>query len=74
VRGARRGRPAGRAGDPRRSIEERYSGRGDYLTRIRGVAEKLAAERYILEVDVPRIVESAGEHWDWRMSAGAATH
>ena len=65
--------PASRAerdktGDPRRSIAERYAGRADYLAKVAEVANRLAAERYILQADVTAIVEAAGKHWDWRMS------
>jgi hypothetical protein len=58
-----------RTGDPRLSIEERYSSRADYLAKIRKVADRLAAERYVRQRDVPAIVEAAGKHWDWRMAA-----
>jgi len=59
--------------DPRLSIEERYSGRTDYLAEVEAVAERLAQERYILQVDIPLIVEQAGRHWDWRMTEGQPT-
>jgi hypothetical protein len=67
-----------KTGDPRRSIEERYSGRADYLSKIEQVAQRLAEERYILAGDVPAIVAEAGKHWDWRVpdnkvSEGAPT-
>jgi hypothetical protein len=55
-----------KAGDPRLSIEERYNGRADYLAKIEQVARRLAQERYVLERDVPAIIEAAGKHWDWR--------
>jgi hypothetical protein len=57
-----------KTGDPRRSIEERYAGRADYLAKVEQVANRLAAERYVLQRDVPAIVEAAGKHWDWRMT------
>jgi hypothetical protein len=57
-----------KAGDPRLSIEERYSGRADYLAKIERVATRLAEERYILPRDVPAIVAAAAKHWDWRIS------
>lgn len=57
-----------KTGDPRRSIAERYAGRADYLAKVAEVANRLAAERYILQPDVTAIVEAAGKHWDWRMS------
>ena len=57
-----------KTGDPRLSIEERYAGRADYLAKVAQVANRLAEERYVLQRDVPAIVEAAGKHWDWRMT------
>ncbi|MGD9906355.1 MAG: alpha/beta hydrolase domain-containing protein, partial [Vicinamibacterales bacterium] len=59
-------------GDPRRSMEERYAGRADYLAKIDAVAAALARERYVLERDLVAIRDAAARHWDWRM-AGTAT-
>ena len=56
-----------KAGDPRLSLEERYQSRADYLKRIEDAANKLAADRYVLQEDVPVIVKAAGDHWDWTM-------
>ncbi len=57
-----------KTGDPRPSIEERYADRADYLAKVTQVASRLAAARYVLQRDVPAIVEAAGKHWDWRMT------
>jgi len=46
-------------GDPRRSLAERYRDEADYATKVRGAALQLAAERYLLEEDVERVVEAA---------------
>jgi hypothetical protein len=46
-------------GDPRRSLAERYRDEADYVTKVRAVALELAAERYLLEEDVERVVEAA---------------
>jgi hypothetical protein len=54
-----------RAGDPRRSVEERYRGRDQYLAEIAKAANDLAAKGYLLKGDVPRIVEQAGTRWDY---------
>lgn len=59
-----------KTGDPRLSIEERYSGRADYLVKVEQVARRLVQERYILADDVAGILEEAGRHWDWRLSGG----
>jgi hypothetical protein len=57
-----------KARDPRLSIEERYAGRADYLGKVTEVAKRLAAERYVLERDLPAIIDAASKHWDWRMT------
>jgi hypothetical protein len=53
------------AGDPRRSVEERYRGRDQYLAEITKAANDLVAKGYLLKRDVPRIVEQAGTRWDY---------
>jgi hypothetical protein len=59
--------------DPRPSIEERYSSRADYLRRVEEVANRLAGERYILQEHVKRIVDAAGQHWDYMMSGSGSS-
>jgi hypothetical protein len=51
-------------GDPRRSIEERYASKEDFLERVREEAAALVEERYLLEADVEPIVQQAGLRWD----------
>jgi hypothetical protein len=46
-------------GDPRRSLAERYRDEADYVSKVRAAAVQLAAERYLLEEDVDRVVEAA---------------
>lgn len=53
-----------RTGDPRRSIAERYRDRGDYEARVRAAAEQLAADRYILEEDVPLVIANCLARYD----------
>jgi hypothetical protein len=63
-----------KSGDPRPSIEERYSSRALYLGVIERVANRLAGERYVLQEHVKRIVDAAGQHWDLMMaSTGSAS-
>jgi len=50
--------------DPRRSIEERYDSRDDFLTQVEATGRELIAERYLLEDDLAPIMERAAEHWD----------
>jgi hypothetical protein len=52
-----------RSGDPRLSIEERYSGVDDYLRLYREATEKLVKERFILPQDVPAILERGKAEW-----------
>ena len=61
-----------KTGDPRLSVAERYADRADYLAKVTQVANRLAAERYLLQRDVPGIIEAAGSHWDWRMTGAQA--
>ena len=67
VHSAARGRRpiATQSGDPRRSIEERYRGRDQYLAEITKAANDLVAKGYLLKNDVPRIVAQAGTRWDY---------
>lgn len=60
-----------KAGDPRPSIAERYSGRSQYLTRVEAAARELAQQRFLLEADIPGVVRLAGRHWDEIISAPA---
>jgi hypothetical protein len=52
------------SGDARLSNAERYSGRDDYLDRIRDAAERLVAERLLLSGDIELEVDLAGRAWD----------
>ncbi|MCC6174953.1 MAG: hypothetical protein IT305_06585 [Chloroflexi bacterium] len=53
-----------RTGDPRRSIEERYRDRADYLARVRAAAKGLVEQRYLLAEDVDLAVRLAAERYD----------
>jgi hypothetical protein len=50
--------------DARPSIEERYSGREDYLDRVRKAAEGLVKDRFLLRADVPAVLRRAEDMWD----------
>ena len=52
------------AGDSRLSVEERYSGREEYLGLVAGEALRLIEDGYLLESDFAAIVRRAGEHWN----------
>jgi len=53
-----------KSGDPRPSIEERYRSREEYLTKVQAAAQPLVHDRLLLESDVPRVVQKAGDRWD----------
>ena len=59
-----------RTDDPRRSIEERYESREDFLVQIEAAARKLVGQRYLLDEDQARILERAADHWDLLMGGG----
>ncbi len=52
-------------GDPRKSVEERYDSKDDYLRRVRKAADDLVKDRYLLADDVNAIVARGGEMWDF---------
>lgn len=54
-------------GDPRPSIEERYTSQNDYLEKINAAAKTLAASGYLLERDIPAVIAMAKRHWTWAL-------
>ena len=60
------------AGDPRRSIEERYASREAYLGLVATAALELIEQGYLLRQDMAAIVEGAARHWDYQ--AGRASN
>jgi hypothetical protein len=53
--------------DPRLSIAERYPTREEYLKRYESAARDLVKAGYLLEGDVPQIVEQGAARWDYLM-------
>jgi hypothetical protein len=47
------------SGDPRPSIEERYTSHDDYVGKVQAVCERLVGERLMLQEDADRFVERA---------------
>lgn len=62
------------AGDPRRSIGERYPGRESYLEQVRHAANALVKDRYVRAEDVDAIVRRADDHWNALAAQGTNTH
>jgi len=59
-----------RTGDSRRSIEERYASREDYLGRIALAAVVLEDEGFLLAEDVAGVIRRAAAHYDWLVKGG----
>jgi hypothetical protein len=53
-----------KTGDPRLSVEERYGSKQAYLDKVQAAASDLVKGRYLLERDVPAVVERASAEWD----------
>lgn len=49
------------AGDPRRSLEERYASKAQYVNQVTQAANDLATRRLLLQEDVERIKQTANE-------------
>ena len=52
------------SGDSRLSIAERYSGRQDYLGKIRRAADDLVRQRFLRAEDVPAVLQAAERVWN----------
>lgn len=55
-----------KAADPRRSVEERYSGREEYVKQVTAAAKALVEQRFLLERDAPGLAARAAARWDGR--------
>jgi alpha/beta hydrolase family protein len=51
--------------DPRPSVEERYSGRAEYLAKVAAAARMLADRGYLLDRDVAPVVAYSAAEWDY---------
>ncbi|HEU0142879.1 MAG TPA: alpha/beta hydrolase domain-containing protein, partial [Bryobacteraceae bacterium] len=52
--------------DPRPSIAERYNGRDQYLLRVKAAAGDLVKKRFLLERDVPMLMERAQSLFEFK--------
>jgi hypothetical protein len=52
-----------RAGDPRKSIAERYSNRDEYVARYTNAVDTLVKERWILEEDRAALLQRGEQEW-----------
>ena len=53
-----------KAGDPRPSVAERYSGREQYLGRFTEAALQSIRQRFLLAEDLAAAIERGGQEWD----------
>jgi hypothetical protein len=51
--------------DPRASLEERYTNRSEYLELIGAAARRLAETGYLLDRDVPKLIDHSAAEWDY---------
>ncbi|PKB63829.1 MAG: hypothetical protein BZY80_05295 [SAR202 cluster bacterium Io17-Chloro-G2] len=58
------------SGDPRLSIQERYSSRKEFLTQVEAAGRSLVDEGYMLAEDMERVVDRAGSKYDYFTSNG----
>ncbi|HEY2171892.1 MAG TPA: alpha/beta hydrolase domain-containing protein [Candidatus Angelobacter sp.] len=52
-----------RSGDPRLSIAERYKSQDEYMSRFEQAAKKLIEQRFLLQEDLPVILERGKLEW-----------
>ena len=52
-----------KAGDPRKSIAERYSDRNDYIRKYTSAVDELIKERWILQEDRSAFLQRAEQEW-----------
>jgi hypothetical protein len=56
-------------GDSRRSMEERYTSREQYLGKVIAAARQLIRDRFWLAEDLPDLIDQAGVQYDWAVGA-----
>jgi hypothetical protein len=52
-----------KSGDPRQSIAERYASREEYISKFEQAAKKLIQQRFLLQEDLPAILERGKLEW-----------
>jgi hypothetical protein len=61
------------SGDSRLSIAERYTGRPDYLDKMKRAADDLVRQRFLRVEDVPAVLQSAERIWNAIVGSGASS-
>jgi hypothetical protein len=52
-----------KSGDPRLSIAERYKSQAEYMNKFEQAAKKLIEQRFLLQEDLPAILERGRQEW-----------
>ncbi|HEY4677259.1 MAG TPA: alpha/beta hydrolase domain-containing protein, partial [Candidatus Angelobacter sp.] len=52
-----------KSGDPRLSITERYASPQEYMSKFEQAAKKLIDQRFLLQEDLPAIMERGKLEW-----------
>jgi hypothetical protein len=52
-----------KAGDPRKSIAERYADREDYMTKYKNAVDELVKQRWILPEDREALLHGGDKEW-----------
>jgi hypothetical protein len=52
-----------RSGDPRRSVAERYKSQEKYMEKFEQAAKKLIEQRFLLQEDLPAVLERGRTEW-----------
>jgi len=58
-----------RTNDPRKSIDERFKDKDQYVAAVTKAANDLIKQGYLLQEDVTVIQRDAGKHWDYVVTA-----
>ncbi len=53
--------------DPRPAITSLYKDKIDFIKKVENAAEEMVFEGFLLERDIPYILQRNGEYWDWIM-------
>ena len=61
------------SGDIRLSIAERYTGRPDYLGKVKRAADDLVRQRFLRVEDVPAVLQTAERIWNAVMGSGSTS-
>ena len=62
-----------RANDPRKSIDERYKDKDQYVAAVSRAAVDLIDKGFLLQDDLAMLLRDAGSHWDYAIAPTSST-